>query len=84
MRGVKMNFNEVKRFVGAVKDYDPNMDGNDANTMIYNSCSEALEKLDPDQQKIVRREAQQLMDHYKKLSFNGALEVLASVAHLRD
>jgi hypothetical protein len=87
MRGVKMNFNEVKRFIYAVKDFDPNMDGNDANTMIYESCSEALEKLSIKQRAIVDLEVQKLQMRVEKkgqtLSYNGALEILASVAHFK-
>jgi hypothetical protein len=80
----EMTFQQCKRFIQVVKDYRDDIDGNDANTLIHDACVSAYQQLEPEQQSIVAREVQQLQDHYPRLSFNGALEVLASVAEFHN
>ena len=65
------------------RNYADDMDGTIANAMIYDSCEDALAGMDDDQRMIVEREAQHLIDCVPKLGWKGALELLASVAHLR-
>lgn len=79
-----MNFCKTKRFLFAIKDVSDDIDGNDANAMVYQSCVDALDELDDDDRARVEREAKHLMDCVPRLGYKGALEILASVAEMRE
>ena len=78
-----MNFITAKQLAETYRDHGA-MDGNDTNALVYDACTDALDRLDDDQRAIVEREAKHLEDTCHRLGRKGALELLASVAHLRE
>jgi hypothetical protein len=82
-KGVGMNYKTIKRLVYAIKDFD-GMTLRDANTMIYDSCDDALESLDDEQREIIELQIQLLQIKAEKegqrLGRKGALEIIAAVS----
>ena len=72
--------NEIKRLLFASHEYHPDVNLATCNTMIYEAGEEAFEALMPDEQKVLEREVQHLMDEIPRLTRTGALELLAAIS----
>lgn len=70
----------IKRSLFAAVEVSEDLSLMDANTVIADSVRDALEELPDEQQAIIKREQQHLMDKFKGLGATGALELLASLA----
>jgi hypothetical protein len=72
----------MKRLLKVRQEYDENLSGHDVNDMISDTVKDAYDKLEPENKLWIEGMALRLTGKIKKLSYNGALELLAAIGNL--
>jgi len=79
----RTEYQELKRYLFAVKDYTNRLTAIDANSMIQDACVDALDKMDEAERMVIERQCRWLVDNAKdsgqRLGERGALETLAAI-----
>jgi len=72
----------LKRYMYAMKDYSDRINGAGVNGLIADSCQAAYDSLGPEDKANIDAACQVLINNCRKLGKQGALEVLATLGQL--